>query len=385
MTRERGHVRRTRRMLQRRASLATLLSIVGLALGATPGIAADSGTVDAQVTVSQAAACIELSSTAVAFGTLALGAENAPGTPAVTVTNCGDAAATILASGTNATGTGATWNLVDSSATCADTLGTDNYHLGLATPLGAAIATLSTSNKELGSLDAAATVDHVARISTACPGSSGAGQTMSMQINYLATTEVTPPIVLEELTADQATADAATAFLLPATRDYEVPANCSATSVACPGGVPSNPLPQVRIQASNVASTPVGPGHWASSANLAVATLQNIPVTISGVSCDVSVSSANGATSTFSGSADLTFQSYPTSGGPTNYIAVSNASITGVETADITLTGSFSCQLADAFKGAFIPTLTDQISAYIEGNVCGTPDPAVFVACPPLT
>jgi hypothetical protein len=364
---------------------AVIVATVGLVLGATPIVGADSGTVDAQVTVSQAAACLELSATSVAFGTLALGAEHAPATPGITVTNCGDGDATVFASGTNASGTGAAWNLVDSSATCADTLGTDNYHLGLTTPVGASIATLSTENKEVGTLPAAGSVDHVAEISTACPGSSGAGQTMSMQISYLATNVVTPPIVLEELTADQSTADAVAAFLLPASRDVDVIASCSGNLVACPGGVPSDPLPQVRLQASNVSSVQV-PGSltWNTSATLAVATLQNIPVTISGVSCDVSVNSANGASPTFAGAASMTFQSYPTAGGPTNYIAVGNASITGVEDADVTLIGGLACQLADAFKGFFIPILTADIATYIEGNVCGDPNSNGYIACPPL-
>jgi hypothetical protein len=184
MTRSRGDVSRSGRS-RRGAFAAVLTSLLGLLLSTTPGMAADSGTVDAQVEVSSSAACIELSVSSISFGTLALGAEDASGSPTIGVSNCGDADATILASGTDATGTSATWNLVDSAATCANTLGLDNYHLGLATPLS--VTTLSTSNKEVATLAAAASIDHVARISTACPGSSGAGQTMSMQISYLAT------------------------------------------------------------------------------------------------------------------------------------------------------------------------------------------------------
>jgi hypothetical protein len=165
--------------------VAVITSLLGLLLSTTPGMAADSGTVDAQVTISASAACIELSVTSISFGTVALGAEDVSGSPTIGVSNCADADATILASGTDATGTNATWNLVDSTATCANTLGLDNYHLALATPV--IVTKLSTSNKEVATLAAAASIDHVARIWTACPGSSGVGQTMSMQINYLAT------------------------------------------------------------------------------------------------------------------------------------------------------------------------------------------------------
>jgi hypothetical protein len=378
-------VRRLRRATRRGSTLAVMTSMLGLALGVTPGLAADNGTVDAQVTVSAAAACIELSTGAVDFGTLALGAENQAGTPGITVTNCGNADATIMASGTNAAGTGASWNLVDSAATCADTLGTDNYHLAIENPGAVTTTTLSTGAKELGTLGAAGTVDHVARISTACPGSSGAGQVMSMSINYLATSVVTPPVVLEPLTADQATADAAAAYLLPPTRDYDVPATCSGDpTIACPGGSPSNPLPQVEVNATNVSTLAAGGGVWNGSATLDASTLQAIPVTYSGISCDISVHSANGSVPTLSATYTLTFQSYPTPGGPTNYIAVGNVNITGLEAADVQLTGGLSCDLLTAFISLYIPMFQNQIEAYLAGNLCGAPDPATFMACPPL-
>jgi hypothetical protein len=370
---------------RRGPALAVIGSIVGLLASTTAGFSADNGSVDAEVTIAQAAACIELSANSISFGTLALGAEDAAGTPGITVTNCGEAGATIFASGTDAAGSGAAWTLDDTAATCADTLGTDSYHLGLATAAGAAIASLSTENKEVGTLDGAANASHVARISTACPGSSGAGQSMSMQINYLATNVVVPPIVLEELSATQGNADAAAAYLLPASKDYDVPATCSGNFVACTGGVPSDPLPQLRIQATNVSTVQVpGMPDWNASATLGVATLQPIPATVSGVTCSITVDSASGASPTFAGAAEMHFQSYPNPADPTNYVAVTNVNITGVETADLSLTGSLTCQLADAFKSSFIPQLVDQMEAYIAGNICGDPSSAGLIPCPIL-
>jgi hypothetical protein len=374
------------RNARRASTVAVIGATLGLLLGTTPLMAADNGTVDAEVTVEAAAACLELSTSSISFGTLALGAENAAGTPGITVSNCGDAEATILASGTNAGGTDAAWTLVDSAATCADTLGTDNYHLGLATALGASIATLSTSNKEVGVLAGAGSVDHVARISTACPGSSGAGQTMSMQINYIATNVVVPPIVLEEIPATQQNADAAAAYIAPALRDYDTPANCAGNpSIACPGGVPSDPLPKVRVEASNVSTVQIpATARWNMSATLDVSTPTGIPVTYSGISCTANVDSGLGASPTFSGAAELSFASYPDPIGPTNYIAVANANISGVETADVTLTGGFSCSLLSTFGSIFVPMLEDQIETYLEGNICGAPDPDIFMPCPAL-
>lgn len=371
----------------RRGTLVAVLgSMLGLALGATPLLAADSGGVDAQVTISPAAACIELSTGSVDFGTLALGAENQNGTPGITITNCGDADASLMASGTDAAGTAAAWTLVDSAATCADSLGLDNYHLGLAEADGAAIATLSTENKEVGTLNAAGSSDHVARISTACPGSSGAGKVMSMQINYLATTIVAPPIVLEGLTIDQATADSAAAYLLPASRNVDVLATCAGDPiVACPGGVPSNPLPQVQVQASNVLTTRVpATNTWNGTATLSAATLQGIPATFSGVSCTITVNSATAGSPTLSGTWQETFGSYPLPSGAPNYLAIGSVNITGLDDGDIQITGGIGCSLATFLITFIKPQLEDQIEGYVEGNLCGAPDPDIWMSCPPL-
>jgi hypothetical protein len=145
------------------------------------------GTVAAQVAIAASAACVELSTAAIDFGNLSLGAEDASATPTITITNCSGVDETLFASGTDATGTSSYWSLVDSPATCADTLGVDNYRMSLATPSLPLPLSLSTSNKTVQPLSPAQAVDHTARIYTACPGSTGAGRVMTMFINYLVT------------------------------------------------------------------------------------------------------------------------------------------------------------------------------------------------------
>jgi hypothetical protein len=207
-----------------------------------------------------------------------------------------------------------------------------------------------------------------------------------MHINYLATTVVTPPIVLSPLTADQTTADGISGYILPGSRDYSVASVCTGDpTIACPGGVPSSPLPQVRVQASGVSSVQVpGTLEWDTSATLDVSTLQAIPFTYSGVSCTVSVDTANGSVATIQGTFHMSFLSYPDPAGTTNYVAISSANITGVETADVSVSGGVACSLLSTFASLFIPMLQTQLEAYIQGNVCGTADPAVFTACPAL-
>jgi hypothetical protein len=100
------------------------------------------------------------------------------------VTNCAGSSGLVYARATDATGPSAAWDLVDSAATCADALGVDAYHLRLG---GAGTVQLSTENKSLGSIASGATSNQTARIDTACPGSTGAGTTMTFEILFLAT------------------------------------------------------------------------------------------------------------------------------------------------------------------------------------------------------
>lgn len=153
------------------------------------GIAVPStDSVNAQVDIAASAACIELDSSSIDFGSSTLGAEDLAATPSITVTNCSGVGETLYARGTDAAGIGSAWTLVDSAATCAADLGLDNYRLGLALE-DLSVVGLSTLNKTLQSLAPGEDTDHVARLWTACPGSTGAGVVMTMQIHYLVTSE----------------------------------------------------------------------------------------------------------------------------------------------------------------------------------------------------
>jgi Glycine rich protein len=159
----------------------------GSSPGPTPAPTAkpDSGTVNAQFSVPTSAACLELSTTTIDFGSVPLGSENVSATPDVTVTNCSGGSESILARGSDATATGTTWTLVGGSATCADTLGLDRYRMALESSGGT--VELSASNAALGTLAGGDTSTQTARMWAACPGSTGSGQLMTTQITFLAT------------------------------------------------------------------------------------------------------------------------------------------------------------------------------------------------------
>ena len=150
----------------------------------------DTGVVDAEVTVPTSAACVELSATSVGFGTQRFGAVDVQADPGITVTNCSGAEAELFARGTDASGTGAAWQLVDNAASCgAGTLATDDFHLKIRRPANEAdpVTQLSTNNKEIAELGAGDDADLEALLDMPCPGSSGAGQTMGMQIVFVVT------------------------------------------------------------------------------------------------------------------------------------------------------------------------------------------------------
>jgi hypothetical protein len=170
------------------ASVATDTSgvpSITISYGGTP---ASGGTVDATVTMAVSAVCLELSSTAIDFGTRQFGDVGIAGTPGVTVTNCGGIDEDVLAHGTDASGIGPTsWTLDDTGTCLGGTLAADHFGLSIERQDTAALLRLSTVNKSLESLAGGAAIDHVARIDTPCPGSNGAGVVMTMQITFVAT------------------------------------------------------------------------------------------------------------------------------------------------------------------------------------------------------
>lgn len=176
-------------------SLASLVQLLGPFIGnqfdgshdiGLSGLALPtSESVTAVVDIAASAACIELSTSAINFGSTTLGAESVPANPTITVTNCSGGSETLYARGSDASGPNSVWSLVDTSSTCATDLGLDRYRMALATEAAPDGVSLSTLNKALQSLASGEDMDQVAAIWTACPGSSGAGVVMTMQIHYL--------------------------------------------------------------------------------------------------------------------------------------------------------------------------------------------------------
>jgi hypothetical protein len=162
------------------------------ALWAIPGtgaFAADNGSVSANVTV--ATPCIIVTPSTIDFGTqgFSTASSTASSTRSVGYTNCSSASERVFGKGTDATGTGATWNLVTFNG-CSD--GANKYSLDALAPNSAGgdgtVAYLTTVDQQLETVQGATagSVDNIS-LYMPCAGSSGAGLVMSFTITFTAT------------------------------------------------------------------------------------------------------------------------------------------------------------------------------------------------------
>jgi fibronectin-binding autotransporter adhesin len=134
-----------------------------------------------------AKACITVSPAAtIDFGTGMLSKPGAvvslAGNQSITVTNCGTQTEAIVVRGTSAGASGTTWDLTEGDP-CAAGPG----KFGLALSIGELSLRVGTANKTVGTLEPGQTVTRKPRILMACSGSSGAGQTLTTQLIFLAT------------------------------------------------------------------------------------------------------------------------------------------------------------------------------------------------------
>ena len=166
---------------------ATLgLAAAGLwGLAAAPGLAADNGTVDAQVTV--ATPCIFIVTPWIDYGTVPFSTASGDSIAYQQVTheNCSEARERIWAAGTDAASVSATWELDNfgGSGACAQPLNTYGLRL-LNTEL---LVDLTETAVEIEPLGPTASNWASAALLMPCAGSDGAGQTMSFQIIFTAT------------------------------------------------------------------------------------------------------------------------------------------------------------------------------------------------------
>ena len=177
------------------ASLVAALGVV-LVATATPSFGQDSGNVEYNVRVSlPPAPCITLGNTALTHGTLGFtptGAVSATeAVQVVNITSCATESETFAVRGTNAVGSGTgAWRLSEAfhSTGAIICTGTNLNEFGLSVGIGTISRHLNTTSyQSLISLAPAQIQPVGATLHMPCAGSSGAGEIMRWQIQFLAT------------------------------------------------------------------------------------------------------------------------------------------------------------------------------------------------------
>ena len=190
---------------------------------------------------------------------------------------------------------------------------------------------------------------------------------------------VTPnPNLLEALPTTAATVTAAVELVTKS--PMVVPARChSDPLINCANGTAGAPV-SVAIVRGPIAVAPMTATEFSFGTDLKVTSLQNIPVSSSGVSCSASVHTAEGASQTVRFAGVARFQRWSAS--EDINAVVLEAEVTGLESGDVTLSGSALCAAASSMESLVRDALADALA----GNValCGASGAALFRECPSI-
>ena len=164
------------------------------------------------------------------------------------------------------------------------------------------------------------------------------------------------------------------------TRSYAVAGTCAGTvPVNCPGGNLASPV-YLNLTRSAVAVALVpGTDRYDFSATLAAATATGIPITLPTVgACTLNINSASGTSPTVVLTGSVTFASQ-TPNGPIDRLDFSNLAASGLENADVSITGGIGCTVA----GLVTTILVAQIASILTQvpSLCAAPGPALLEIC----
>jgi hypothetical protein len=178
-----------------------------------------------------------------------------------------------------------------------------------------------------------------------------------------------------------------------------VPAECNTSlPVACPGGVASDPLPTLAVDHRRFVSDPdrtvvaldVAGSRFDITERFRLHTMQPIPITVSGVSCDLVIDTTQGnnpdARVTYRDGVVIDPETGTGADGPT---VVGELTVHDLEAADYSITpgndGSFLCYASGIVDVATVSDIVGRaLTPWIRSRaaLCGAVEPDYFQACP---
>ena len=179
--------------------------------------------------------------------------------------------------------------------------------------------------------------------------------------------------------------------------DFDIPASCTGNpQICCVNGQPAASCGPLQIdlvaRTGDPARLALVPVQDASRLDLTlrarVKTAMKLPIRydtglVGVISCDVEVDTTRGSNPDLTISAQIAFTQDPTVS--TTRIEANNVSVTGLQSADVTLSGNFSCTLASALVGSLIGTLQtqlgDQLRDQINTATCKSCDAGDVATC----
>jgi hypothetical protein len=157
---------------------------------------------------------------------------------------------------------------------------------------------------------------------------------------------------------------------------YPLPASCGGNpSICCPGGNPQaqcGPLQiDLRMMNGDPARLTITPVQGASRMDMIIRarikTLMKLPITYSGIDCDVDLDTTRSGSPDLRIDAQLNFTQDATVG--TTRVSASGVTVTQLDSGDVSLSGNFLCVIGGAFIGAFTGTLQSQVATQIQDTI----------------
>jgi hypothetical protein len=159
---------------------------------------------------------------------------------------------------------------------------------------------------------------------------------------------------------------AAADLVLTGTRTYQIPPLCDANpTIACPGGQPASPSPEIELTGSGVTATPTADGTgFTVAGQLGARTLGSVPASYSGLDCTFDLDTARGALTVATVQFNLIQVADATA--PSAYrLDPRDLTLTGIETADVGLGGGFGCQTLSLALPFFIDSIIATLQAQL--------------------